>query len=397
LNFALHRSVLRILVCKELRRIGTFAASRQHYANSCIVLHADNHGEVSAKRRRGYTANSFGREFLMALIRDWTKRSILASGALRFAGRFQGPSAAILMYHSVLLDPTRESDSLGGIVHSEPVFRAQMELLARDYYPISLDRAVKHLSDGEDLPRRSVVVTFDDGYADNREVAMPILNQFAVPATFYVTLDCVENKRLPWPRRLRFAFRRTKAAAWTDPQAKSWTLRAPENRELAFLAVCESCCQLSGAAQEEFIQRVERELQTCLPDQPGSPMMSYDQLRELARHGHIVGSHTMTHPNMAYLKEDDAQRELADSKQRLEAQLVAPIKHFSYPCPALSPHWSERTVEQSRALGYESGVTTNSGLTRRGDNPLCLKRLHPTKTVEGLRWNLESAFAGRTV
>jgi peptidoglycan/xylan/chitin deacetylase (PgdA/CDA1 family) len=125
-------------------------------------------------------------------------------------------------------------------------------------------------------------------------------------------------------------------------------------------------------------------------------MMSYDQLRELTRHGHIVGSHTMTHPNMAYLQEDDAQRELADSKQRLEAQLGV-IKHFSYPCPALSPHWSERTVEQSRTLGYETGVTTNSGLTRRGDNPLCLKRLRPTKTVEGLRWNLESAFAGRTV
>src|ERR1035441_475401 len=373
------------------------APTSEACASSCVVEPVSNHGEGSAKHRLGYTANSFRREFLMALIRDWTKRAILASGALRFAGGFHGPSAAILMYHSVLFDPTRESDSMGGIVHSERVFRAQMEMLARDYHPISLDRAVKHLSDGEDLPKRSVVVTFDDGYADNHEVAMPILNQFAVPAAFYVTVDCVENKRLPWPSRLRFAFRSTKAVSWTDPQAKSWTLSAPDNREEAFLAASDACCQLSCAAQEEFIRRVEQELQTCLPDQPGSPMMSYDQLRDLTRHGHIVGSHTMTHPNMAYLKEDDAQRELADSKQRLEAQLGAPIKHFSYPCPALSPHWSERTVEQSRALGYETGVTTNSGLTRRGDNPLCLKRLHPTKTVEGLRWNLESAFAGRTV
>ena len=330
-------------------------------------------------------------------MRDWTKKTILASGALRFAGGFQSPSSAILMYHSVMKDPTRESDSLGGIVHSEAVFCAQMEMLARDYHPISLDHAVKYLRDGEDLPRRSVVVTFDDGYADNHDVAMPILNQCAVPATFYVTVDCIENKRLPWPSRLRFAFRRTNVGSWTDPQTKSWSLRTPGSREEAFLSACDSCCQLSGAAQEEFIRRVERDLQTCLPDQSGSPMMSYDKLRELTRHGHIVGSHTMTHPNMAYIREDEAQRELADSKQRLEAQLGASIKHFSYPCPALSPHWSERTVEQSRALGYETGVTTNSGLTRRGDNLLSLKRLHPTKAVEGLRWNLESAFAGRTV
>src|SRR5579859_7152628 len=106
----------------------------------------------------------------MALLRDWTKKTILGSRVLRFAGGFQGPSAAILMFHSVLRDPAREFDSLGGIVHSEPVFRAQMEMLARNYHPISLDDAIKHLSDGKDLPKRSVVVTFDDGDADPEPV-----------------------------------------------------------------------------------------------------------------------------------------------------------------------------------------------------------------------------------
>jgi peptidoglycan/xylan/chitin deacetylase (PgdA/CDA1 family) len=126
-------------------------------------------------------------------------------------------------------------------------------------------------------------------------------------------------------------------------------------------------------------------------------MMNYDQVRDLVRHGHIVGSHTMTHPNMAYLNEAEASAELIESKRRLEKELNLPVTHFSYPCPALSPHWNERTVQQSYAAGYESGVTTNSGLTRSSDNPLCLKRMRPTKTVEGLRWNLESAFAGRAV
>lgn len=301
------------------------------------------------------------------------------------------------MYHSVLPDPSEQADSLGGIVHSEAVFRAQTELLAREFAPISLDRVLKHLHEGEQLPPRAVVVTFDDGYVDNYEVAMPILNQFAVPATFYVTVDCVEARRLPWPSRLRFAFRNTKLSAWTSPSSKNWRLSNPEETEQAYLATCDLCCQLSGRAQEEFVSRIERELAACLPIQSGSLMMTYDQLRQLARHGHIVGSHTMTHPNMAYLKEGEAGREFAESKQLLESQLAEPVKHFSYPCPALSPHWSERTVEQSRTTGYETAVTTNSGLARNGDNPLCLKRIHPTKTLEGLRWNLESAFARRRV
>lgn len=330
-------------------------------------------------------------------MKDWAQKAILASGALRLAGDLRSPAAAILMYHSVLPDPALQADSLGGIIHSEVEFRAQMELLARQYHPISLDEIVKRFHDGEDLPMRSVVVTFDDGYADNYEVAMPILDQCGIPAVFYATVDCVENRRLPWPSRLRFAFRNTRLTAWNDPLSKSWSLSDALHREEAFLAASDACCQLSGAPQEEFIRRIEQELQTCLPVTSGSLMMTYDQLRALTLRGHIVGSHTMTHPNMAHVKQEEAQREFAESKQRLELQLGKPIRHFSYPCPALSPHWSEQTVEQSRTLGYETGVTTNSGLTRRGDNLLCLKRLRPTKTQSGLRWNLESAFAGRAV
>lgn len=330
-------------------------------------------------------------------MKDWIKITVLGSGALRLAERVHGPSTAILMYHSVLPNPALQSDSLGGIAHSETAFRGQMELLARDYHAISLDQVVNCLKSGEELPKRSVVVTFDDGYADNYEVAMPILNQFGIRATFYVTVDCVENRRLPWPSRLRFAFRTSKRGAWTDSLSRAWSLDSPDDREAAFLATCDLCCQLSGEGQERFVIRVEQELESCLPADSGSLIMTYDQLRRLSGAGHIVGSHTMTHPNMAYLKPDEANREFTESKMRLESQLNAAIKHFSYPFPALSPHWSAPTVEQSRSAGYESCVTTNSGLTRRGDSPLHLKRIHPTKTLMGLRWNLESAFAGRTI
>jgi peptidoglycan/xylan/chitin deacetylase (PgdA/CDA1 family) len=126
-------------------------------------------------------------------------------------------------------------------------------------------------------------------------------------------------------------------------------------------------------------------------------MMSYDQVKTLARQGHIVGSHTMTHPNMAQIDLNDARGEMTESKKRLEQQIGDLVVHFSYPCPALTPHWTEQTVAESFNAGYQTAVTTDGGLARKGDNPLWLSRVRPARTVDGLRWNLECAFAGRRV
>ena len=329
------------------------------------------------------------------MIKDLAKKAVLRSGMLKLSAGRLGPNAAILMYHAVQADPSLHADLFGGIAHSEAVFRNQVELLAREFRPMSLSEVSEYIRGNGEMPKRSVVLTFDDGYADNTETARPILNQVGVPATFYATVSCIEEGILPWPSRLRYAFRSTSLSEWTDTENKRWTLRSPSEREQAYLASCDVCCKLSGRAQDAFVARVAKELETCESPEARGLMMSYDQLRALVRHGHMIGSHTMTHPNMAYVTSDEARNELTESKRLLELKLGVPIKHFSYPCPALSPHWNAETLAETGMAGYETAVTTDNGLVRRGNNLLCLKRIRPTKTVEGLRWNLECAFAGR--
>jgi peptidoglycan/xylan/chitin deacetylase (PgdA/CDA1 family) len=331
------------------------------------------------------------------MIKQQLKQALLGSGVLRLAGRLRGKGAAILMYHSVLEDPRTVADSLGGVVHSRAIFEGQMELLAREFHPVSLDRVSRFVRGEEDLPERAVVVTFDDGYVDNFELAMPILDRMGVPAAFYVTVDCVENRRLPWPSRLRFSFRKTARREWKDEAAEVWSLDGERERDTAYLAACDRVATLAGAEQERVVSAVEFELGAALPAEVGDLMMTWEQVRELARHGHIVGSHTMIHPNLAHVGVEDVRRELVQSKRRMEAQINMKVVHFSYPCPALSPNWTEQTTEESQRAGYETAVTTGSGLARRNDNPLALKRVPPSKTVDGLRWNLETAFAGRAV
>jgi peptidoglycan/xylan/chitin deacetylase (PgdA/CDA1 family) len=327
--------------------------------------------------------------------KDWIKRGLIASGLTRVAGKLNGKGVAILMYHSVMTEPEQQGQTLGPIIHSSNAFERQMEVIAGEYQPVALDDVLLFVRGEKELPARAVVVTFDDGYADNCEVAVPILNRVGVPATFYVTVDCIESAKLPWPSRLRFVFFTTKKKSWEGQDGSIWPLQDNEQRDRAFLAACDDCAKMAGEAQEQWVRGIEGELQTGACNQ--RLMMTWDQVRDLVGKGHIVGSHTLSHPNMAYIGEEDATKELRESKRKLEHVLNASIIHFSYPCPALSPHWNERTLKISEAVGYQTAVTTDGGRVRRHDSPLSLHRVRPTKEVEGLRWNLECAFLGRAV
>jgi peptidoglycan/xylan/chitin deacetylase (PgdA/CDA1 family) len=331
------------------------------------------------------------------MVKTWIKKSLIRTGALRLASRSVSHGVAIIMYHSVMSDPSSARMTLGDIIHSTEVFRGQMEVIATHFQTVSLDDVLLFLKGEKPLPPRAVVVTFDDGYADNYQAANDILSPLGIPGVFYVTVDCIDKQRLPFPGLLRYAFLTSKRDRWTEPDGPVWALSSTQHRLQALDRVTEYCSKLSGNPQDQFVESLQQQLETEPPRPLQRLMMTWDEVRGLARNGHTVGSHTMTHPNMAYLAENDARTELVESKRRLEQELAAPIVHFSYPCPALQPHWLDRTVSASRQIGYQTAVTTNGGMVRRHDDPLCLRRVCPTKTVDGLRWNLECTFLGRTV
>src|SRR4051812_10132726 len=108
-------------------------------------------------------------------MKEQIKKAILRSGLLQLAGRVRSCSAAILMYHSVMENPGSQEVYLGEIVHSQNAFRAQMELLARRFHPVRLDQVGRFVKGEGEIPSRAVVITFDDGYADNYEIAAPVL------------------------------------------------------------------------------------------------------------------------------------------------------------------------------------------------------------------------------
>jgi len=297
------------------------------------------------------------------------------------------------MYHSVMDDPAKHTNSLGEIIHPTLKFQQQMEVIARDFNPVSMDDVALFVMGKKRLPPKPVAVTFDDGYADNLEVAAPVLNRFGIPGIVYATVGSLDKKLPPGISRLRYSFFTTKKNSWSDAKDQRWELKDRLGRSQAFEAAAECCACIAGDAQEDFVSAIEHQLEVEPVKQ--NLMLTWDQARQLIRQGHTIGSHGMSHPNLAHIKTDDVEFELGESKKRLEEELRSPICHFSYPCPILQPHWSASTVASCRKQAYATAVTVDSGPVREGDDPLVLHRVPPTLEVESLRWNLECTFIGR--
>lgn len=327
--------------------------------------------------------------------KKWIKKALLGTGALRQAARFGPRGAVILMYHSIVEDPEHTRNTIG-VSQSQRDFDAHIRTLASRFAPVTVDQVIQFVQEGQPLPSRAVAVTFDDGFCDNYDSALPVLKRYGVPATFYILVNAVETGVPPWYCRLNFAFRTTTRREWNDTEwNRTYKFETAEERKAALNRAWEIGAKMVGSAQEEFVRQIEKLLEVEPPG-PGL-MLTWDKVRALKEAGHNIGAHTLSHPNLAHVSAEDAQSEILGCKQRLEETMGGPVHHFSYPHPALNPQWSPQTLRITREAGFKSAVLTTRGPVRRGDEPLALKRIFAANDLEQWVWNLECTFLGRSI
>src|ERR1035437_7395127 len=326
------------------------------------------------------------------------KKVFVASGVLRFAHKLAAPAAVILRYHSIQNRPEQYDNTIGcDSIHATSIFERHMELIARRFSTVSMDDVALCLKGERSLPQRAVAITFDDGYKDNFRFAAPILNRFGIPGTFYVLVDSVDRSKAPWYCLLRHAFWASRRPNWRDPATGTiHDLTDSQARDTAFLNAAEVCAKSSAPAREELIQNAARSLDPEPFPNESDLMMTWDDARTLVKSGHIVGSHTMTHPNVARVSAADARSELTESKLKLEKELGEPVKHFSYPHPALNPQWNESTLKITEELGYATAVTTTCGAVRADARPLAIPRTYIPREESEFLWHIERTLVFRT-
>ncbi|MFO1380892.1 MAG: polysaccharide deacetylase family protein [Chitinivorax sp.] len=283
----------------------------------------------------------------------------IARSAIGALARLSGKSGLmVLIYHRVLPEP----DPMLPDVPDAAMFAVQMEVISRYFRVAPLRQALDELQQGR-LPAPTVAVTFDDGYADNLEVALPVLQRFDVPATVFVAPGFLDGG-LMFNDAITEIFRQAPAGLF-DLQAfglGSWQLDDWAGRRSAANKVTLQIKYQTLDERQSLIARLAQYAGASLPD---SLMLSSEQLRQLNQSELIdIGAHTVNHPILARLDDVAAEAEIRASKAQLEHLLGESVELFAYPNGKPGNDYLPQHVAQVQRAGFRYALSTSEGVAR---------------------------------
>ncbi len=280
----------------------------------------------------------------------------------------------ILTYHRVAERESRPDLNPRLISATPESFTTQMEHLRRCYRVLELDEVLAIADSGRKLPRRSVLITFDDAYVDFGEVAWPILRSKGLPATVFVPTAFPGNEKLSfWWDRLHRSIEGAAGATYSHGLTGSLDLSSVRARQESLIVLMRLVKTLPSSESQILVDTICEEL----GERPaiGRTVLSWDQLRQLTRDGVSLGAHTRTHPILSRTATDDLKTEIIGSQDDLLREIgeVRPV--FCYP----DGGYSDTVLELLRQKGFRLAFTTQDGTNRLQEHELLeLKRTNVT-------------------
>jgi peptidoglycan/xylan/chitin deacetylase (PgdA/CDA1 family) len=280
---------------------------------------------------------------------------------------------AIFIYHRVL---AKADPMLPGDIDASG-FTNHMQLLAHEFNVLPLGEACERLRQGK-IPPRAVSVTFDDGYADNEEVALPILKRLGLSATVFVSTG-FSGGGMMFNDTIIETLRHAKSGSYDLSDIGLGELRVDD-------------LQSRRAAVERFLPAVmhrplserqfavERIVDTLGAAPQMQLMMTPQQILNLHRSGMTIGAHTVRHPILKSIPDDEARAEIVRSKRILEDIVGTPVHLFAYPNGKPGRDYDKRHVQLVREAGFAAAVSTTPGIADRASDQFQLPRFGPWET-----------------
>ena len=277
---------------------------------------------------------------------------------------------AILIFHRVLERP----DPLFPREMTAATFAQRMLWIRTWFNVLPLEDAVAALPRGG-LPPRALAITFDDGYADNATVAIPILRELGLHATFFIATGFLDGGRM-WNDSVIEAVRRSASSTLdlADIGLGVHSLDSTAARQTAILALLPALKHLPPVERQEKVEAIAERAGAALP---GDLMMTSVQVRGLAAAGMGVGAHTVSHPILASMEPAFARREIQEGRESLAALLSQRVRLFAYPNGKPNADYRAAHVTMAREAGFDAAVSTSWGAASAGSALYELPRFTP--------------------
>ncbi|MDN3686562.1 polysaccharide deacetylase family protein [Cyclobacterium jeungdonense] len=237
---------------------------------------------------------------------------------------FQRNKVSILVFHDIDF-PTAEKS---------------FAYLSKHYNFISLEDLIAAIQnqDGSKLPKKAMVVTFDDGHVGNHEL-LPVFKKYKVPVTIFLCSGIIDTSK----------------HYWFLEELNKETLR-----------------YLKQIPNEERVSFLRKKGFDSGKDYPDRQSLSATQIEEMATFVSMQ-SHTVSHPILSNCEDEESKWEITESKSALEKKLKKPINAIAYP----NGSFTKREVHFTKKAGYKCGLTVKPGFNSIRSNPFELKRLDP--------------------
>lgn len=303
------------------------------------------------------------------------KRALLAQGmsivgahrVIELARGKMQRELPILAYHRVLdiasedafpFDPELISASAEG-------FAWQMEYVKRRYQPITFSAAIDMIDGKIGWPERPIIITFDDGYDDNYYHAFPILASLNVPATIFVSTGYIGTDMPFW-------FDYVAHILWRAPAGPVFTGNlgleleidhGQSSRRAGAAALVRALKRVSNRERLSFLQEFKNRYDDIADRECMflSRPLDWKQIREMSSSGIEFGSHTVSHPILSRLDDQELEHELAESRRILELHLDRPAEVLAYPVGG-AEEFNETVIKAARSAGYRLGVSYMHGV-----------------------------------
>ncbi|MFK5947648.1 MAG: polysaccharide deacetylase family protein [Methylococcales bacterium] len=259
-------------------------------------------------------------------------------------------------------------------------FRRQMLYVKKYFNVVSFQDVLNHIDNKKMLPKRSVIITFDDGHYDNFSNAYPVLKSLDIPATIFLSSGYIDGDNVFWFDQVAYVIYKTNEKTLTISQDVSFTIGSDvENRRSVTEDVLEYLKSIPDNLRLECINDIKNQLNVKFvndEDKSLSSCLKWQHVIEMSDNGIEFGSHTMSHPILSRLTNEELLIEISKSKSDIESKLNKTVDTIAYPVGG-TDEYSDDVINCCKKSGYRLGISYVSGIEPLDIPDLFqIKRLH---------------------